>query len=237
MNVSEDVKKWVRMGGASVLALAVAAVVYAQVAAQTKATQAAASPDDVIAALKAGNERFVKGTMLNRDLHAQVRQTATGQYPLAAVVGCIDSRVPPELVFDMGIGDMFVARVAGNYIETDILGSLEFATKVAGAKVIVVMGHSHCGAVKGACDNVELGNLTHTLSNIMPAVYATKGITGERSSKNAAFVSAVAERNVRMNVENLLERSAVIRDLVDEDEVKVIGAMYDIATGRVTFYE
>jgi carbonic anhydrase len=237
MFVRENFRKWGRVAVLGSLVFGLAAVVYAQVAAQTKATQAAATPDAVIAALKAGNERFVSGNMVNRDLHAQIKQTAKGQYPLAAIVGCIDSRVPPEMVFDMGIGDMFVARVAGNYVETDILGSLEFATKVAGSKVIVVMGHSHCGAVKGACDNVELGNLTHTLSNIMPAVYATKNVAGERSSKNTAFVSAVAERNVRMNVDNLIERSTVIRELVDAGKLKVIGAMYDIETGRVTFYE
>jgi carbonic anhydrase len=212
-------------------------VVLAQAVTQTKQTQAAMTPDQVLQALKEGNQRFVSGNMVNRDLGDQVRQTSKGQYPIAAIVGCIDSRVPPEMVFDMGIGDMFAARVAGNYVETDILGSLEFATKVAGAKVVLVLGHTECGAVKGACDNVELGNLTHTLSNIMPAVYAVGDIAGPRNSKNKDFVNKVARKNVEMNVDNLVQRSDVIRELVEAGDVKVVGAIYDVHTGKVTFFD
>lgn len=203
---------------------------------QTKASQAQMSPEQALDLLKAGNARFISGNMLNRDLHAQVAQTAKGQYPYAVVLGCIDSRVPPELVFDTGIGDIFSARVAGNFVNTDILGSMEFATAAAGSKLIVVLGHSHCGAVKGACDHVELGNLTHTLSNIAPAVYSTQ-TSGERSSKNKGFVQAVADKNVSLTVANILDRSPVIKQLVDQGKVKVVGAMHDIETGKVQFFE
>ncbi len=231
------VKTWWRAAALGAIALAFGALVVAQTVTQTRQTQAAATPDEIITALKEGNERFVQGQMLNRDLRAQVQQTATGQYPLASIVGCIDSRVPPELVFDMGIGDLFVARVAGNYIETDILGSLEFATKVAGSKVIVVLGHTQCGAVKGACDGVELGNLTHTLSNLMPAVYAVDDVDGPRSSQNKAFVDRVVRKNVELNVANLTERSAVLRELVEQGKLKIVGAVYDLKSGRVTFLD
>lgn len=229
-------KRWWRGVALSACALGVS-VVLAQAVTQTKQTQAAMTPDQVLQALKEGNQRFVSGNMVNRDLGDQVRQTSKGQYPIAAIVGCIDSRVPPEMVFDMGIGDMFAARVAGNYVETDILGSLEFATKVAGAKVVLVLGHTECGAVKGACDNVELGNLTHTLSNIMPAVYAVGDIAGPRNSKNKDFVNKVARKNVEMNVDNLVQRSDVIRELVEAGDVKVVGAIYDVHTGKVTFFD
>jgi carbonic anhydrase len=204
---------------------------------QTKETQVAISTDDAIAMLKAGNERFVKGEMLKRDLRAQVSATASGQYPFAVVLGCIDSRVPPEIVFDQGIGDIFAPRIAGNFVNTDILGSMEFATAVAGSRAIVVLGHTDCGAIKGACDGVELGNLTHTLSNLSPAVYATPSTTGERTSKNAAFVNAVTHTNVKMTVQNILDRSPVIRSLVDQGKVKVVGAIHDIGSGKVTFLD
>ena len=203
--------------------------------AETKASQAALTPADAKARLIAGNDRFVKGELKSRDLMAQVEATASGQYPFAVVLGCIDSRVPPELVFDQGIGDIFSARVAGNFVNSDILGSMEFATAVAGSKLIVVLGHSACGAVKGACDGVELGHLTHTLSNIAPAVYATD-VEGERSSKNTAFVDAVTRKNVELTVANITERSAVIRDLVAEGKVEVVGAVHDVASGKVTFF-
>ena len=204
---------------------------------QTKDTQAAISPDEAIAMLKAGNERFVKGAMLERDLRAQVAATAGGQYPFAVVLGCIDSRVPPEIVFDQGIGDLFAPRIAGNFVNTDILGSMEFATAVAGSRAIVVLGHTDCGAVKGACDGVELGNLTQTLSNLAPAVYATTGVAGERTSKNTAFVNGVTHTNVQLTVQNILDRSPVIRGLVDEGKLKVAGAIHDTRTGKVTFLD
>ncbi len=193
------------------------------------------TPDQALARLKEGNERFVNGRMLERNLMAQVRATATAQYPFAAVLGCIDSRVPPELVLDQGIGDIFSPRIAGNFANTDIIGSLEFATKLAGAKLILVLGHTECGAIMGACDNAQLGNLTQTLSNLAPAVYAATGVPGDRSSKNAAFVQAVSEQNVRLTVEALTDRSAVLRDLVGGNQLRVVGAMHDVGSGRVSF--
>ncbi len=204
---------------------------------QTAETQAALTPMEALEMLKEGNERFLDGERLDRDYTAQVALTGTGQYPYAVVLSCIDSRVPPELVFDVGLGDIFAPRIAGNYVDADILGSMEFATAAAGSKVVVVLGHSECGAVKGACDNVELGNLTHTLSNISPAVYAVEGVEGERSSKNPEFVDAVAHTNVRMTVENIIERSPVMAELVAQGRLLVVGAMYDVATGEVTFLD
>lgn len=183
-----------------------------------------------------GNDRYVTNRMLNRDYTVQVAETASGQYPFAIVLGCVDSRVPPEIVFDQGLGDIFSARIAGNFINTDILGSMEFATAVTGSKLIVVLGHTECGAVMGACDHVELGNLTHTLSNIAPAVDATE-TEGPRNSSNRDFVNAVARANVHLTVENILERSAVIRLQVEKGEVRVVGAMYDVASGKVTFLD
>ncbi len=200
-------------------------------------TQAAITPAKALEMLKVGNERFVNGTMVKRDLMAQVAQTAKGQYPFAAVLGCIDSRVPPELVFDQGIGDIFTLRIAGNFVNTDILGSMEFATKVAGAKLMVVLGHSSCGAVTGACDHVELGNLTHALSHLMPAVYAVDDVDGDRNSGNKDFVEAVAYMNVKFTVDNILEHSPVMKTLVDQGELMVVGAMHDVETGRVTFMD
>lgn len=203
----------------------------------TAETQAALTPMDVIRLLKEGNERFVNNEAVERNFMEQVRQTAGGQYPMAAILGCIDSRVPHEIVFDKGVGDIFSARVAGNFVNTDILGSLEFATAVAGSKVIVVLGHTSCGAVKGACDHVELGNLTSTLANIAPAIYAVTDVEGERSSKNADYVQAVAHENVEMTVQNMVDRSPVIRGLVESGDLIVIGAMHDVATGEVEFFE
>lgn len=206
-------------------------------ATQTAATQAALTPDKALEMLKTGNERFVKGKPAKRDLRKQVAATAGGQYPHSVVLGCIDSRVPPEMVFDQGIGDIFSPRIAGNFITTDLLGSMEFAAGVAGSKLIVVLGHSECGAVKGACDGVEVGNLTSTLANIAPAIYAVKDVEGERSSKNPAFVDAVAHENVNQTVANILERSTMLAGLVEKGDLKVVGAMYSVATGEVTFME
>lgn len=203
-------------------------------AVMTRDRQKALTPDEAIAQLKAGNERFVSGTIVNCNLMEQVRETSAAQAPFAAVVGCIDSRVPPELVFDQTIGDVFCARIAGNFVNTDIIGSLEFATKVSGARAIVVLGHNDCGAIKGAVDNVKLGNLTATLAHIRPAVAASKA-SGERTSKNAQFVQAVAETNVRMAVAMLKSRSPVLKDLVSAGRLSIAGAMHDLATGRVTF--
>ncbi len=208
-----------------------------QTKALTQEMQEDITPAKALEMLKEGNERFVKGAMLDRDLLEQVEQTASGQYPYAVVLGCIDSRVPPELVFDQGIGDIFTPRIAGNFVNTDILGSMEFATQVAGSKLIVVLGHSSCGAVKGACDNVKLGNLTDTLEDLMPAVQAVTDVEGERNSSNSAFVEAVSHMNVEMTVDNILEQSPVMKKLVDEGELMVVGAMHDVSTGKVTFMD
>ena len=203
----------------------------------TAETQAALSPTDVIQLLKDGNERFLNGEALERNFMEQVANTAEGQYPMAAILGCIDSRVPHEIVFDKGVGDIFSARVAGNFVNTDILGSLEFATAVAGSKVIVVLGHTECGAVKGACDQVELGNLTSTLANIAPAIYAVDDVEGERTSSNTDYVNKVTHTNVDLTVQNIVNRSPVIRGLVEEGKLIVIGAMHDVLNGSVTFDE
>lgn len=198
--------------------------------------QQAMTPDRALAELKAGNKRFTSGEMRKRDLMAQVSATASGQFPFAVVLGCIDSRVPPELVFDQGIGDIFTPRIAGNFANTDIIGSIEFATKLAGARLIVVLGHTECGAVKGACDGARLGNLTSTLSNIAPAVYSVTDVDGDRNSKNATFVQQVADENVRLTVRALTERSSVLGNLVSAGQLKIVGAMHDVSSGTVTFF-
>ncbi len=203
----------------------------------TREAQATITPEKAIEMLKQGNERFVSGNTLKRDLLAQVKQTSKGQFPFAAIVSCLDSRVPPEIVFDRGIGDLFVARVAGNFVNDDILGSLEFATKLSGAKLIVVMGHTECGAIKGACDAAQLGLLTSTLANINPAVTAVQGEYKPRSSNNKEFVQAVAEMNVKLTMRKLRDRSVVLREMLDKGEIGMIGAMYDISTGKVSFFK
>lgn len=201
-----------------------------------RARQRDVSPDAAIERLKAGNERFLAGEMINCDLLAQVKATSSAQAPFAAVVGCMDSRVPPEIVFDQRIGDIFCARIAGNFVNTDFIGSLEFATRLAGARAIVVLGHSECGAIKGAIDNAELGNLTATLANIRPAVEAST-TSGERNSGNAQFVQAVAETNARLAAEMLVAKSPTMKEMVDAGELRVVWAMHDIASGRVTFHD
>ena len=202
---------------------------------QTKKTQAAITPQQALHMLKEGNTRFVQGTMLKRDLMQQVQATAGGQFPFAAIVGCIDSRASNELLFDQGIGDIFSARVAGNFVNDDILGSLEFACKVAGSKLVVVLGHTACGAVRGACDDVIMGNLTQTLANIKPAVAAVSGYESDRSSKNKAFVQTVADKNVELTVQRIRERSPILLGMLNNGTIGLVGAMYDVSTGSVTF--
>ncbi|MEE8253389.1 MAG: carbonic anhydrase family protein, partial [Hyphomicrobium sp.] len=206
-------------------------------AALTRKAQAAITPAKALEMLKQGNGRFVSGKNVERDFLAQVKQTANGQFPFAAVVSCLDSRIPSAIVFDRGIGDLFVARVAGNFVNDDILGSLEFATKLAGAKLILVMGHTECGAVKGACDAAQLGLLTATLANINPAVRAVQGDYTPRNSRNAKFVQAVAEMNVQLTMQTLRDRSVVLREMIDKGQIDLIGAMYDVSSGKVSFYE
>ena len=200
----------------------------------TSEFQDSMSPDAVLQKFKDGNKRFLEHNMRNRDLLSQVDLTASGQHPYA---GCIDSRKPAEIIFDKGIGDMFNARIAGNFVNTDILGSLEFATKVAGAKLILIMGHTECGAVKSACDDVKLGNITAMLSNIRPAVEAVKGFNDARNSKNPEFVQAVAKENVLLAREKILRDSPIIKELVDKGQVAIHCCMYDLSTGAVTFYD
>jgi carbonic anhydrase len=200
----------------------------------SEAMQAATSPQDAINMLMEGYARFSSGQSLKCDLAAQVHGTEAKQTPFACVLGCIDSRVPPEVVLDQQIGDIFVARVAGNYPNNDILGSFEYATKVAGAKAILVLGHSSCGAIKGAVDDVKLGNLTGLLAEIMPAVEETH-LEGERSSKNHEFVEHVAEANVKRAIKLMTENSEVLKGLVDEGKLLIAGAMHDVHSGKITF--
>ena len=206
-------------------------------AALTREVQASITPDKAIEMLRQGNQRFASGQTTGRDFLAQVKQTSGGQFPFAAIVSCLDSRVPPEIVFDRGIGDLFVARVAGNFVNDDILGSLEYAARVAGAKLIVIMGHTECGAVKGACDSAQLGLLTATLANINPAVNSVQGNYEPRSSKNTDFVQAVAEKNVELTMGKLRDRSVVLRGMLDKGEIGMVGAMYDVSTGKVEFFK
>ena len=197
--------------------------------------QKSMSPNDAIARLKAGNERFTAGKSINCDLMAQVKQTAGKQSPYAAIVGCIDSRVAPELVFDQRIGDVFCARVAGNIVNTDIIGSLEYSTKVSGAKAIVVLGHNFCGAIKSAVDDVKLGNITALLKNFQPALATLNKADGHRDSHNNPLVQKVAEANARLTAASLSKRSAIIKTLVDAGQLKIAAAMHDITTGKVTW--
>ncbi len=193
------------------------------------------TPAQAVARLKEGNARFVAGRSVHRDLVAEAHATAQGQFPFAVVLSCIDSRTPPELIFDQGLGDIFVPRVAGNYAPVPILGSMEFATRISGAKVILVLGHSNCGAIKGACDDVTMGNLTAVIQGLRPSVMATPGFDGRRTSKDAAFVQAVAEQNVRTTIDRIRADSEIIRTLEAQDGVDLVGAMYDLETGTVVF--
>jgi carbonic anhydrase len=197
--------------------------------------QKSTSPDDAIARLKAGNERFGAGKSVNCDLMAQVKQTAGNQSPFAAILGCIDSRVPPELVFDQRIGDVFCARVAGNFANTDIIASLEYSTKVAGAKAIVVLGHSSCGAIKAAVDNVKLGNITALLKNFQPALAVLNKADGHRDSHNDPLVQKVADANAKLTAASLTKRSPIIKALVDAKQLTIVAAMHDIKTGKVSW--
>jgi carbonic anhydrase len=206
----------------------------AQAAALTKEQRDALTPDEIIEAMKKGNERFRSGKMKEQDFLAQKRASAAGQYPAAIVLSCIDSRAPAEIILDMGIGETFNARVAGNIVNQDMLGSLEFACAVAGAKVVLVMGHTACGAIKGAIDNVQMGNLTGLLDVIKPAIAATQ-YTGERSSKNAAFVDAVAKSNVLQAMDAMRSGSPILADLEKKEQIRIVGSMYDLRTGKVTF--
>ena len=206
--------------------------------AQTKETQNSMTPQSSLDALKQGNDRFVNGTQLARNLIAQVEETSTGQYPFATVLHCIDSRVSAEHVFDQGIGDLFSIRIAGNFVNEDILGSMEFACKLAGTKVLVVLGHTACGAVKGACDHARMGNLTALINKLEPAVDAVSSPANEseRTSANIDFVNAVAAKNVEMTMADIREKSPILKEMEANGEIQIVGGMYDIATGKVSFY-
>ena len=205
--------------------------------AHSKETQAQMTPRKALQFLQEGNDRFINNLKANRNLLEQVNETRDGQWPFATILSCIDSRTSAELIFDQGLGDVFSVRIAGNIVNTDILGSMEFACKVAGSKLIVVLGHSKCGAVKGACDHVEMGNLTELLSKIQPAVYEEKVTTSERNSKNSEFVENVAEINVKRSVKNIIERSFVLEQMLEEGQIGIVGAMHDIESGKVIFYD
>jgi len=200
----------------------------------TKAVQASITPSAALDILKAGNQRFVSNKSIKRDNKKHIMQTGLGQYPFASFVACIDSRSAPELVFDLGVGDAFSARVAGNFVNSDIIGSLEYAAKVAGSRVIVVLGHSSCGAIKGACDDVKLGSLTGLIDQLKPAVTAVK-YEGDRSSHNYKFVQEVAEENVDLTVEKIRDMSPILKEMEEKGQIKIVGAMYDVGTGKVSW--
>jgi carbonic anhydrase len=204
----------------------------------TKDMQSKLTPDKILALLKKGNERFTKNQKIDRSYTSQVKQASNGQYPKAIVLSCVDSRVPVEDVFDQGIGDLFVARVAGNSVNADILGSIEFATKVAGSKLIVVMGHEHCGAVKSAIDDVKLGNITTLLEKIKPAIAKTnKSYKGQKSSSNPDYVAQVCHNHVQETIDQIRKQSSVVKQLEASGKVKIVGAKYDLDTGVVEFME
>ena len=206
--------------------------------AQTKETQDQMSSASALKELKDGNQRFVEKKQLNRDLMQQVSETSNGQFPFATILSCIDSRVSSELIFDQGIGDIFSVRIAGNFVNEDILGSMEFACKLAGTKLVLVLGHTACGAVKGACDHARLGNLTTLINKIEPSVEAVKEPedVSLRNSSNIDFVNEVAAVNVKMTIENIRVKSQVLKELEDAGEIQIIGGMYDIKTGAVEIY-
>jgi carbonic anhydrase len=200
-----------------------------------KAEQAALTPSQVLESLRHGNERFASGKIASRDMLHDQRITSAGQYPHAVVLSCIDSRAPAEFIFDAGLGDLFNARIAGNIADPDLVGSMEFACAVSGAKLVLVMGHTSCGAIKGACDHVELGNLTGLLKKIEPAIASVHDMPGERNSKNTAFVEAVSEANIRLTVIRIRELSPILRDLEDSGKIEITGCIYDLNSGRVRF--
>lgn len=205
---------------------------------QTKETQSSLTPDKALDILKEGNERFTNNTKADRDLLQQVKETSKGQFPFAAILSCIDSRASAELIFDQGIGDIFSIRIAGNILNEDILGSMEFACKAAGSKLLVVLGHTKCGAIYGACNQVEMGNLTTLLKKVKPAIDSEKETPQEeRTGSNDKFVYNVTKNNVRLTIDQIRKESQILADMEKNGEIKIVGGMYDVATGQVTFYE
>ncbi len=203
----------------------------------SKETQSTLTPDLALEILKEGNERFVKNLKANRNLLQQVNETSKGQFPFATILSCIDSRTSAELIFDQGLGDIFSIRIAGNILNEDILGSMEFATKVMGTKIIVVLGHTKCGAVVGACNHVEMGNLTTLLNKIQPAIYQEKETIENRTGSNEAFVKNVTELNVFLTIDRIRRESPIVAELEQQGSIKLIGGLYDVENGKVSFYE
>jgi len=203
----------------------------------TAEEQARLTPEEVLQQFKDGNKRFRTGKVTRRNHREQVRKSAPGQYPKAMVLSCLDSRVPVEDVFDQGIGDVFVGRVAGNFVNEDLLGSMEFACKVAGAKLILVLGHQHCGAIRGAIDDVQLGNLTALLAKIKPAVVLSQDFDGEKTSENPLYVKHVAKNNVRLALEKIRTHSPILKEMEDRGEIKIVGAFYRLTDGTLEFIE
>lgn len=206
-------------------------------ATRTKETQATLTPAEALDFLREGNRRFVDNLREDRDLLEQVNETRDGQFPFAAILSCIDSRTSAELIFDQGLGDVFSIRLAGNVVTDGVLGSMEFACKLAGSKLVVVLGHSKCGAIKGACDGVQLGNLSTLLNGIQPSVYMERSVSEARDASNPEFVDKVARIHVRRGIEAIVERSVVLREMIEKGEVALVGAMYDVETGAVEFFD
>lgn len=203
----------------------------------TKETQDSLTPDIALEILKEGNQRFVNNLKANRNLLQQVNDTSTGQFPFATILSCIDSRTSAELIFDQGLGDIFSIRIAGNILNEDILGSMEFATKIAGSKIIVVLGHTKCGAIIGACNHVEMGNLTTLLNKIQPAVFNEKQTKENRTGANEAFVNRVTNLNVHLTIDRIRRESPIIVELEEEGKLKIVGGLYDVENGNVTFFD
>lgn len=203
---------------------------------QNKTSQNEITPVIALQYLKDGNSRFLNNTSVDRDYQSQVKETSTGQFPFAIVLSCVDSRIPTEIIFDQGIGDFFSARIAGNFVNEDILGSMEFACKLSGAKLIVVLGHTACGAIKGACDNAELGNLTGLLDKLKPAVNIVETEEGaDRSSNNTVFVNDVALKNIEITIEDIKNKSDVLNEMFKNKEIDIVGGLYKVETGEVNF--
>lgn len=203
----------------------------------TKEMQHKITPQQAVELLQQGNQRFIQNLRFNRNFLQQMNETAEGQYPFATILSCIDSRTPAELIFDQGLGDIFSVRIAGNIVNDDILGSMEFACKVAGSKLIVVLGHTSCGAIKGACDKAELGHLTGLLKKIEPAIAEETSTQSDREGSNVAFVNRVARLNVKISMDEITQRSGVLKELVEAGQVALVGGLYDVASGEVDFFE
>lgn len=202
----------------------------------TKEMQQSITPEKALELLKEGNKRFINNLKANRNLLQQANETSEGQHPFAVILSCIDSRTSAEIIFDQGLGDIFSVRIAGNIINEDILGSMEFACKIAGSKIITVLGHTNCGAIKGACDHVEMGNLTSLLAKIRPAIDDETSIIENRNSNNDAFIDKVTLINVQRTMTSIMQRSPILKDMIENNEIKLVGGIHNISSGEVTFY-